>query len=59
MSNIEITLKRSVIGSSDKHKKIIKSLGLTKINQTRTYPDNVAIRGMVKHVSHLLEVKEA
>lgn len=56
--NIEITLKRSVIGSNDKHKKIVKSLGLTKLNQSRTYPDNEAIRGMVKHVSHLLDVKE-
>ncbi len=58
MSNLEITLKRSVIGSSDKHKKIIKSLGFNKVNQTKTYPDNEAIRGMVKHCTHLLDVKE-
>lgn len=59
MSQLEITLKRSTIGSSQKHKSIVKSMGLTKINQTRTYPDNPAIRGMAKEVQHLVEVKEA
>lgn len=56
-SKIEITLKKSTICKSDRQKKIIASLGLRKINQTRLYPDNNCIRGMVNKVSHLVSYK--
>ena len=36
--------------------KTLKALGLTKINQVVTRPDNDAIRGMIATVSHLVEV---
>jgi large subunit ribosomal protein L30 len=56
--SLEITLKRSGIGRPRKHKVILKSLGLTKLNKTVRLGDNLCIRGMVQKVSHLLEVKE-
>lgn len=58
MSNqIQITLKRSVIGSSEKQKLTVKTLGLRKLHQSVTLEDNAAIRGMINKVSHLVEVK--
>lgn len=59
MAQLEITLKRSVIGRPQKQRKVVEALGLTKLNSTVVKPDNDAIRGMVNAVSHLVDVKEA
>lgn len=55
---LEITLKRSVIGSKKNQVTTVKTLGLKKINDTVTHNDSPAIRGMVNTVSHLVAVKE-
>ncbi|WP_210471041.1 50S ribosomal protein L30 [Sporosarcina sp. 6E9] len=57
-NKLEITLKKSVIGSKPAQRKTVEALGLSKINQTVEHEDNVAIRGMVNVVSHLVTVKE-
>lgn len=59
MTNLEITLKRSLIGRPKDQIDTAKALGLTKTHKTVVKPDNVAIRGMVKKITHLIEVKEA
>lgn len=59
MANLEITLKRSLIGRPENQIKTAKALGLTKINSTVVKPANEAIRGMVRTINHLVEVKEA
>ncbi len=59
MAQIEIKLKKSVIGSSKDQKATVDSLGLKRLNQTVTKEDNSAIRGMIQKVSHLVEVTEA
>lgn len=58
MANLEITLKRSLIGSKQNQIAIVKSLGLKKVNSKAIQPDNEATRGAIKHISHLVEVKE-
>jgi len=50
--------KRSAIGRPDDQKKTLRGLGFKRLNQTLTLPDRPEIRGMVNHVSHLLEVME-
>ncbi len=55
---IQITLKRSLIGRSEDQRITVNTLGLRKLHQTVTHNDNPAIRGMVNKVSHLVEVKE-
>jgi large subunit ribosomal protein L30 len=57
-NKLEITLKKSVIGTKPAQRKTVQALGLNKINQTVEHEDNVAIRGMVNVVSHLVTVKE-
>jgi large subunit ribosomal protein L30 len=58
-STIKIKLVRSPICTPEKHKVIVRSLGLRKINQIVVRPDTDGFRGMVKKIPHLLElVKE-
>lgn len=58
-NKLNITLKRSLIGSLPKQRKTMEALGLKKINQTVELPDNGSTRGMIDLVQHLVEVKEA
>ena len=59
MSNkLEVTLTKSVIGSKPAQRKTVEALGLRKLNQTVEHQDNVAIRGMINIVDHLVTVKE-
>ena len=57
--NIRITLVRSGINRPETHKRTILSLGLTKMGRTVVVPDNVAVRGMIRSVSHLVRVEKA
>jgi large subunit ribosomal protein L30 len=51
---IKIKLVRSPICTPEKHKVIVRSLGLKKINQVVERPDSPGFRGMVKKIPHLL-----
>jgi large subunit ribosomal protein L30 len=51
---IKIKLIRSVICAPEKHKVIVRSLGLRKINQIVERPDTDSFRGTVKKIPHLL-----
>lgn len=53
---IKIKLVRSPICAPEKHKKIVRALGLTKMNQVAVRPDTPAFRGMAKKIPHLLAV---
>jgi large subunit ribosomal protein L30 len=53
---IRIKLVRSPICTPDKHKRIVRSLGLKKLNQVVERPDSPVFRGMVAKVPHLLAV---
>jgi large subunit ribosomal protein L30 len=55
---IRIQYYRSTIAANDKHKRIVKSLGLTKLNQIVERPDNDSMRGFVLKVPHLLRIVE-
>jgi len=55
-SKIKIKLVRSPICTPEKHKVIVRSLGLKKINQIVERPDTPSFRGMVKKIPHLLEI---
>lgn len=53
---IRIQYYRSVIACNNKHKAIVRSLGLTKLNQIVERPDNDSMRGFVLKVPHLLRL---
>jgi large subunit ribosomal protein L30 len=52
-----ITLKRSPIGTPQRHRLVLSGLGLRKIRQTVTRPDTPQVRGMIGKVGYLLEVQ--
>ena len=56
MSDIKITLTKSVIGAMPKHRKTIQALGLSKTGRSVVKRDDAAIRGMINKVSHLVTV---
>jgi len=58
MPQLTVTLKKSLIDQKPCHKKTAAALGLRKIGKTRTYNDSPQIRGMIRVVRHLVEVKE-
>lgn len=53
---IKITLHASYNGTPEKHKRIVKGLGLKKINQVVEKPDTPGFRGMVAKVPYLLKI---
>ena len=56
---IKIILTKSCIGYNNKTKATVRALGLKKLNGSVILDDNVAIRGMINKVSHLVKVEEA
>ena len=58
-ATVRIQWYRSAIAAPATHKRIVHSLGLTKLNQIVERPDNAAVRGMVRKVPHLLRIVEA
>ena len=55
---IKIQYYRSMIGYSKKQKEIVKSLGITKLNQTIERQDTPSSRGVVAKIPHLLRIVE-
>jgi len=58
VAKMKVILVKSTIGAIPKHKKTVEALGLRKINSSNIHEDNVAIRGMVEQVRHLVKVEE-
>lgn len=50
---------KSVIARPEKQKKIMRGLGLNKMNSTVTLADTPETRGMINKVIHLVSVEES
>ncbi len=48
----------SGINCLESHKRTIRALGIRRMQQEVELPDNPAIRGMLRHVRHMVEVQE-
>ena len=57
MTKIDVTLVRSTIGKPKDQVKVVRSLGLRKLNQTVRHDDNPKIRGMVNKIPHLVKAE--
>ena len=55
---VRITLVKSPIGYSKRHKATVQALGLRRMNQTIEQIDTPTLRGMLAKVAHLVEVEE-
>ena len=56
--SLQITLKRSLIGSKKDQIATAHSLGLKRPGQVSIQPDNAATKGKIVKISHLVEVAE-
>jgi large subunit ribosomal protein L30 len=54
--SIRLKWERSAICTPVTHKRVVRGLGFTRLNQVIERPDTPAIRGMVAKVPHLVEI---
>ncbi len=55
---LKIKLVKSMIGRPEKHRNVLRGMGLTKLNKTVVLKDTPAIRGMIHAVRHLVTAEE-
>ncbi|MDX2451384.1 MAG: 50S ribosomal protein L30 [Desulfosarcina sp.] len=55
---LKITLVKSMIGRPEKHRNVLRGMGLTKLNRTVELQNTPSVRGMVDKVSHLVVAEE-
>jgi large subunit ribosomal protein L30 len=56
---LKIKKVKSEIGRPEKQRKVLKGMGLFKLNDTVTLADNPQTRGMINKVVHLVSVEES
>ena len=57
MGQLEITQVKSGIGTPPDHRGTLRALGLKRIRHTVVHEDDPVIRGMVRKVAYLVEVR--
>jgi large subunit ribosomal protein L30 len=55
---LKVTLVKSMIGRPEKHRKVLRGMGLTKIGKTVVLEDTLSNRGMINKISHLVAAEE-
>ena len=55
---LKLKLTKSLIGSTERQRQTVKGLGLRRIHHSVELQDTPEIRGMLRKVSHLVEVIE-
>lgn len=58
MNRLKVTLVRSAIGTTEPQQRVLRGLGLGKLNSSVVHLNSPTIRGMVKKVLHLVRVEE-
>ncbi|ETX01693.1 MAG: 50S ribosomal protein L30 [Candidatus Entotheonella factor] len=54
---IKVRLVRSMIGRPEKHRAVLRGMGLTKMQQTVQLADTPQTRGMIQKVSYMVRVE--
>ncbi len=57
-NKVKVKLTRSLIGATEKQKRIAQSLGATKMNRVIEHNDTEIIRGMINKIPHLVSIVE-
>lgn len=56
-NQVKVTLVKSTIGCIPKQKAVMAALGLKKINQSKVFTNNDALKGQLALVAHLVKVE--
>ena len=54
---IKITLVRSPIGNTERHRATVRAIGLHRVGQTVEQTDTLSLRGMLAKVNHLVKIE--
>ena len=57
-NKLKITLVRSYIGRPEAQRRVLRGMGLGKVNKTVVLKDTPEIRGMIRKVDHLVAAVE-
>ncbi len=57
MAQLKITQVKSEIGSPRDHRGALRALGLKRVRHSVVHPDTPVVRGMIRKVAYLLEVR--
>jgi len=58
VKKLRITQIKSYIGRPEKHRRVLRGMGLGKMNRSVLLNDTPEIRGMVQKVVHLVAMEE-
>ena len=58
MKKLRIKQIKSYIGRPEKHRRILRGMGLGRLNRTVLLQDTPGIRGMARKVIHLIAMEE-
>jgi large subunit ribosomal protein L30 len=58
MSQVKVTLAKSLIDQKEPLKRTARALGLRRIGASRVHKSTPVIRGMIYRVRHLVKVEE-
>jgi large subunit ribosomal protein L30 len=55
---LKVTLVKSMVGRPEKHRRVLRGMGLAKLNRTVELVDTPSVRGMINKVSHMVKMEE-
>jgi len=58
MAKLKVTQVRSKIGSTERVKRTLKALGLSKISSSIVVENTPELLGMIRKVDHLVKIQE-
>jgi large subunit ribosomal protein L30 len=58
VAQVKITLVKGLVGTTERQRATVQTLGLRAIRQSVVRPDGPALRGALRSVSHLVKVEE-
>ena len=56
-TDLKVTQVRSAIGRPDAARRVLRGMGLRRVNQSVILPDTPQVRGMIFKVPHLVKVE--
>jgi large subunit ribosomal protein L30 len=59
MAKVRITQTRSPIGETQRHRGVLRALGLGKIGRVAEHAESPQLAGMLRKVRHLVQVEDA
>jgi large subunit ribosomal protein L30 len=58
MADLQVAQVKSAIGTRPNHRATLHALGLGKVGKSTVLPDRPEIRGLIRRVAHLVDVRE-